>query len=94
MPPYLAFALLPFYILFITSLKSRQEIANLGNSPFWTSGIATENYTYLATHTGYFEHWMINTLIVTVVSTIISVAVVWTLGTTPCSICGRGPILR
>ena len=73
--PYLAFAMFPFYIIFITSLKSKQEINNLGQSPFWATGIATENYTYLATHTGFFEHWMVNTLIVTTVSTIISVTV-------------------
>ncbi len=69
--PYLAFAMFPFYIIFITSLKSKQEINNLGESPFWASGIAVENYTYLATHTGFFEHWMVNTIIVTTVSTII-----------------------
>jgi multiple sugar transport system permease protein len=73
--PYLAFALFPFYIMFITSLKSKQEINNLGNSPFWASGIATENYIYLATNTGFFEHWMLNTFIVTTISTIISVSI-------------------
>ncbi len=73
--PFLAFALFPFYIIFITSLKSKQEINNLGESPFWATGIATENYIYLATNTGFFEHWMINTLIVSTVSTIISVSI-------------------
>ena len=73
--PYLFFALFPFYIMFITSLKSKQEINNLGQSPFWATGIATENYVYLATNTGFFEHWLLNTFIVTAVSTIISVSV-------------------
>jgi multiple sugar transport system permease protein len=73
--PYLAFALFPFYIMFITSLKSKQEINNLSKSPFWATGIATENYTYLATNTGFFEHWMVNTLIVSTVATIISVSI-------------------
>ena len=73
--PYLAFALFPFYIIAITSVKSKQEINNLGESPFWAAGIAVENYTYLATNTSFFEHWMVNTLIVTTVSTIISVSV-------------------
>ena len=73
--PYLFFVLFPFYIIFITSLKSKQEINNLGESPFWTTGIATENFTYLYTNTGFFEHWMVNTLIVTTISTIISVSV-------------------
>ena len=57
--PYLAFALFPFYIIAITSIKSKQEINNLGESPFWATGIAVENYTYLATNTSFFEHWMI-----------------------------------
>ena len=73
--PYLFFALFPFYIMFITSIKSSREINSLGQSPFWASGIATENYVYLATNTGYFEHWMVNTLIVTVASTVISVVI-------------------
>ncbi len=73
--PYLAFAMFPFYIIFITSLKSKQEINNLGQSPFWATGIATENFTYLYTNTGFFEHWLVNTLIVTTASTIISVTV-------------------
>ena len=73
--PYLAFALFPFYIIFITSLKSKQEINNLGESPFWASGIAVENFTFLYTNTSFFEHWLVNTLIVTTVSTIISVTV-------------------
>ncbi len=72
--PYLAFALFPFYIIAITSLKSKQEINNLGKSPFWTKGIEWENFTFLWTDTGFFEHWMVNTFIVTTVSTIISVS--------------------
>ncbi len=73
--PYLAFALFPFYIIFITSLKSKQEINNLGKSPFWTRGIEWENFTFLWTDTVFFEHWMVNTFIVTTVSTIISVSI-------------------
>jgi multiple sugar transport system permease protein len=61
--------------MLITSIKSPSEIENLGSSPFWASGIFAENYTYLATHTGYFEHWMLNTIIVTVAATIISVVI-------------------
>ena len=77
--PYLAFALFPFYIIFITSLKSKQEINNLGQSPFWTRGIYWENFTFLWTDTVFFEHWMVNTFIVTTISTVISV----TIGITP-----------
>ena len=71
--PYIFFALFPFYIMFITSIKSDREINNLGQSPFWATGVATENYVYLATNTGFFEHWILNTFIATVVSTVISV---------------------
>jgi multiple sugar transport system permease protein len=73
--PYVFFALFPFYIMFITSIKTDQEINNLGNSPFWASGIATEHYVYLATNTGFFNHWFVNTIIVTVAVTIISVSI-------------------
>jgi len=73
--PYLAFALFPFYIMFITSLKSKQEINNLSQSPFWATGIATENYIYLAENTGFFENWMVNTLIVATLSTVIAVTI-------------------
>lgn len=73
--PYIAFALFPFYIMFITSLKSKQEINNLGQSPFWATGIATENYIFLWENTGFFEHWLVNTIIVCVVSTAISVSI-------------------
>ena len=73
--PYVAFALFPLYIMFITSFKSKQEINNLGASPFWATGITTDNYLYLAQKTHFFDHWMINTVIVAVVATAISVAV-------------------
>lgn len=73
--PYLAFSLFPLYIMFITSLKSKQEINNLGASPFWATGITLDNYIYLAENTHFFDHWLINTFIVTAVSTAISVAV-------------------
>ena len=36
--PYVAFALFPLYIMLVTSLKSKQEINNLGASPFWATG--------------------------------------------------------
>jgi multiple sugar transport system permease protein len=73
--PYVAFSLFPLYIMFITSFKSKQEINNLGNSPFWATGITTENYVYLAQNTHFFDHWMLNTIIVAVVATAISVTV-------------------
>ena len=73
--PYIAFSLFPLYIMFITSLKSKQEINNLGASPFWATGITLDNYVYLAENTHFFDYWLLNTFIVTAVSTAISVAV-------------------
>ncbi|MGZ0190345.1 MAG: hypothetical protein ACKVH0_20480, partial [Alphaproteobacteria bacterium] len=73
--PYVFFALFPFYIMFITSIKTDQEINNLSQSPFWAAGIATEHYVYLATNTNFFNHWFVNTIIVTVAVTIISVSI-------------------
>ena len=55
--PYIAFSLFPLYIMFITSLKSKQEINNLGASPFWATGITLENYVYLAENTHFFDYW-------------------------------------
>ena len=73
--PYIAFSLFPLYIMFITSLKSKQEINNLGASPFWATGITLDNYIYLAENTHFFDYWLLNTFIVTAVSTAISVTV-------------------
>jgi multiple sugar transport system permease protein len=73
--PYVAFALFPLYIMLITSLKSKQEINDLSASPFWATGITLENYRYLAANTHFFDHWLFNTLIVTVLATTISVVV-------------------
>ena len=73
--PYIAFSLFPLYIMFITSLKSKQEINNLGASPFWATGITLDNYVYLAENTHFFDYWLLNTFIVTAVSTAISVVI-------------------
>ena len=73
--PYIAFSLFPFYIMLITSLKSKQEINNLGQSPFWATGVAIENYKFLATNTHFFDAWMLNTIIVSLASTAISVVI-------------------
>ena len=73
--PYIAFALFPLYITLVTSFKSKQEINNLGVSPFWATGVTVENYVYLAENTQFFEHWMLNTFIVSVLATGISVLI-------------------
>ena len=73
--PFVAFALFPLYIIMITSVKSDQEISNLSNSPFWAMGLTGDHYLYLAEKTAFFENWLVNTIIVCVVSTAISVTI-------------------
>lgn len=73
--PYVAFALFPLYIIFVTSLKNKQEINNLQASPFWATGATVENYQYLATHTHFFDHWLLNTVLVSVLATGISIVI-------------------
>src|SRR5712691_476560 len=73
--PYVAFALFPLYITLVTSVKTKQEINNPSLSPFWALGITTDNYKYLAQHTHFFDHWMINTFLVAVLATGISVVI-------------------
>lgn len=73
--PYVAFALFPLYITLVTSFKSKQEINNPGVSPFWATGITLDNYRYLAEKTHFFDHWMLNTFIVSVLATGISVVI-------------------
>lgn len=73
--PFVAFALFPLYLIMITSIKSTEEINDFQASPFWATGISVENYVFLAENTAFFDHWLINTIIVSTVSTIISVSV-------------------
>jgi multiple sugar transport system permease protein len=73
--PYVAFALFPLYIMLITSLKSKQESNDLSASPFWATGFTLENYRYLAEHPHFFDHWLLNTVIVTVLATTSSVVI-------------------
>jgi multiple sugar transport system permease protein len=73
--PYVAFAVFPLYIMLVTSFKSKQEINDLSASPFWATGVVLENYRYLAERTHFFDHWLLNTVIVAVVATSISVTI-------------------
>lgn len=73
--PYVAFALFPLYVMFITSLKSKQEINDSLAVPFWvTRGVTLDNYRYLYQKT-LFGHWVLNTVFVSVMATVISVVV-------------------
>jgi multiple sugar transport system permease protein len=61
--------------MFVTSLMTKQELNDLESSPFWATGITVENYRYLAENTHFFDYWLLNTIIVSVVATGISVLI-------------------
>jgi multiple sugar transport system permease protein len=67
--PFVFFALVPFYFMFVTSFKSNAELYNLKSSPFWIqTGVITGHYTFLFGKTEFLT-WMMNSLLVAVVAT-------------------------
>jgi multiple sugar transport system permease protein len=72
--PLLAFIILtlfPFYWMLIASLKPNNELYNLRVFPFWVFNPVLTHYQYLFTNTLY-ATWLMNTLIVSIASTAIS----------------------
>ncbi len=68
---YLVFLLFPFYWMTIVSFKPTNDLFNMKYDPFWVQKFTLENYTYLFQKTA-FPQWVMNTLIVSVVSTALS----------------------
>ncbi len=68
---FLIVTLFPFYWMFITSFKSASELFDFSKSPLFVTQPTLEHYNQLLFHTNFF-HWLINTTIVAVVSTVIS----------------------
>ena len=68
---FLAFLLFPFYWMIMVSFKPTTELFNLENNPFVFRSFTLDNYTYLFRETA-FPTWVMNTLIVSVASTAIS----------------------
>ena len=72
--PLLAFiiiTLFPFYWMLIASLKPNRELYNLRTFPFWVFDPTLDHYRYLFTNTLY-ATWLLNTLIISIASTAIS----------------------
>ena len=72
--PLLAFiiiTLFPFYWMLVASLKPNRELYNLRTFPFWVFDPTLDHYRYLFTNTLY-ATWLMNTLIVSIASTAIS----------------------
>ena len=68
---YVVFLLFPFYWMTIVSLKPTNDLFDMQYSPFWIQKFTLENYVYLFKNTA-FPEWVVNTLIVSVVSTLLS----------------------
>ncbi len=73
--PFIFFALFPFYIMLITSFKSDAELYDLKAVPFFIrQGVVTEHYTLLLRET-LFGRWLINSVVVSLVSTAVAVVI-------------------
>ena len=73
--PYIFFALFPFYFMLITSLKSDNELYNLKAVPFLIqTGVITDHYRYLFFKTEFLT-WMMNSLIISITATAISLVI-------------------
>ncbi len=70
---YLGFLLFPFYWMTVVSLKPTNDLFEMKFNPFWVQHFTLENYKYLFVSTA-FPEWVKNTLIISVVSTLLSVA--------------------
>jgi len=65
--------LFPFYWMATTSIKSNEELLSHEGNPFWVSSVTFEHFRHLIFETQYPE-WMWNTVVVSVVATLTSLA--------------------
>ena len=70
---FIVFLLFPFYWMSVVSLKPTNDLFELKYNPFWIQHFTLENYLYLFQKTE-FPEWLKNTIIVSVVSTVVSLA--------------------
>jgi multiple sugar transport system permease protein len=70
---FIIFLLFPFYWMSLVSLKPTNDLFELKYNPFWLQTFTLENYLYLFQNTP-FPEWVKNTIIVSVVSTVLSLA--------------------
>jgi multiple sugar transport system permease protein len=68
---FIALTLFPFYWMFITSLKTNQELISTRTMPLWVSKPTLQHYQHLLYNT-FFLRWVGNSLIVTVMATAVS----------------------
>lgn len=73
--PFILFALFPVYFMVITSFKNDAELYDLKAVPFLIqTGAITEHYTFLLFKTEFLT-WMLNSLIISVVATSVSLVI-------------------
>jgi multiple sugar transport system permease protein len=70
--PFMIFVIFPFFWIVITSLKSTPQISER-RSIFWPEPATLEQYQTLLTGTGFLT-WLMNSVLVATISTVISVA--------------------
>ena len=68
---FLFVLLFPFYWMAATALKSNQELLSREGNPFWVHTATLEHFQKLLFETDY-PNWLLNTMIVAVVSTVVS----------------------
>jgi len=68
---FVVFTLFPFYWMLVASLKPNNELYNLRTFPFWVFSPTLDHYLYLFQKT-YYATWLMNTLVVSISSTAIS----------------------
>ena len=73
--PFVFFALFPFYIMLVTSLKSDAELYDLKAVPFLIrQGVVSEHYRFLLSET-LFGRWLLNSVVVSVVATAVALVI-------------------
>ncbi len=71
--PFVLFALFPLYFMFVTSFKTNAELYDVTSVPFWIGrGVTFGHYELLSKDT-FFWSWFVNSLMVSVAASLISV---------------------
>jgi len=70
---FLFVLLFPFYWMAVTSVKPNAELLSTSGNPFWVIHPTLEHFNKLLFHTSY-PSWMLNTIMISVVSTFASLA--------------------
>lgn len=68
---FMVFLLFPFYWMLVVSLKPNRDMLDTSINPFLLTSVTLDHYTYLFTDTA-FVRYTVNTLVVTVGSTVLS----------------------